>query len=474
LLTLRGAELISRAAHLFVDSEVHPDVAATHAPDASCVVVQRGKGMDHSAAIVALAKSGACVARVFAGDPLLFRWGDEEVGRVAAEGIPIEIVAGVTSVTAASAYGGLVLVRSSDASPSVAFAAIRDAAELHDWTKLSLATDTLALVTDAKHVEELTSTLTYYGRAPSTPAALLRDVSMPTQRVVTGTLVDMRRLSSDFEDGEVMLLVGEPLALRETIRWFDVRPLFGKRILVVRAEAGASKAASIVRERGGEPITVSAIEIRPPSDPAPLRNAVRALEGYGWLAFTSANAVRAFWEALSEAHLDARAIRGKVAAIGSATAAALEAHGIRADVVPNEHRAEGLSADMLSAMAPGSRVLLPRARMARETLPETLRAAGHTVDVVTAYETHLVGPERKAALHEAVAKAEAVLLTSASSAESLVAAVGKEPLARLIVASIGPVTSAAAAELGLRVDVTADVQTLEGMVDSLEAFFARR
>ena len=469
LLTLRGAELLRRAKHVFVDAEVHPDVVP---PNVEKTIVARGKGPQHSEAIIAIAKSGANVARVFAGDPLLFRWGDEEVGRVASAGIPIEIVAGVTSVTAASAYGGLVLVRSSDASPSVAFAAIRDVAELHDWTKLSLATDTIALVTDAEHVEELTSTLTYYGRAPGTPAALLQDVSMPTQKVATGTLVEMRKLAQQFGKGEVMLLVGEPLSLRETIRWFDVRPLFGKRILILRAAEQISRTVDLVRERGGNPIAASAIAIRPAPDPEPLRKAVRSLEGYNWVVFTSANTVRFVWDALNEAQLDSRAIRGKVAAIGTGTASALEAHGIRADIVPSEHRAEVLAKDLLDAMKPGlKRVLLPRAKVARDVLPDTLRAAGHSVDVVPAYETLPAGQD---VLAEAAKNADAVLLTSSSTAQNLVDALGGPPPEKLVVASIGPVTTETARKLGLRVDVTAELYTLEGLVESLEAFFARR
>jgi uroporphyrinogen III methyltransferase/synthase len=472
LLTLRGAELLRRASHVFIDAEVHPDVVPPGPIERT--IVLRGRGMQHSDAILALARSGHKVARVFSGDPLLFRWGDEEVGRVALAGIPIEIVAGVTSVTAASAYGGLVLVRSSDASPSVAFAAIRDVAELHDWTKLSLATDTIALVTDAEHVEELTSTLTYYGRAPSTPAALLQDVSMPTQKVATGTLVDMRKLAAQFGKGEVMLLVGEPLSLRETIRWFDVRPLFGKRVLVLRAAEQIASAADIIRERGGNPIAISAIDIRPASDPEPLRKAVSELDRYGWVVFTSANTVRFVFDALNEARLDSRAIRGKVAAIGPGTSAALEAHGIRPDVLPSEHRAEGLAKDLLEAMKPGERVLLPRAKIARDMLPDALRAAGHSVDVVTAYETHPPDPQRQAALREAVAKADAVLLTSSSTAQNLLDALGGPPPERLVVASIGPITTEAARKLGFRVDATAEVYTLDGIVESLEAFFARR
>lgn len=470
LLTLRGAELIGRATHVFADAEVHPDIL-DRAPDAPRVIIARGKGIEHTRAIVDLAKNGARIARVFAGDPLLFRWGDEEVARIAAEGVKIEIVAGVTNVTSASAYGGLVLVRSSDASPSVAFAAIRDAAELHDWTKLSLATDTLALVTDASHVEELTSTLTYYGRSPRTPAALLRDVSLPTQKVLTGTLLDMRKLAATLPPGEVMLLVGEPLALRETIRWFDTRPLFGKRVLVLRAREQASQAAALVRERGAEPIVAPAISIHPPSDPEPLRRAIGSLDAYGWIAFTSANGVAHFFRALAEAKLDARAIRSKVAAIGSQTAAAVAGRGIEPDVIASEFKGEGLADAMLAVMKAKERVLVPRAKEAREALVDRLREAGHEVDVVAAYETH---PADAGALRAAVGHAEIVLLTSSSTAKNLLDALGGPgPLGHVVVASIGPVTTETAQKLGLRVHVTAEVYTLEGMLDAIERYFAR-
>lgn len=477
LVTVRGAELLSRATHVFYDADVHPDLVARAPEGAERVAVARSRGGEHPERMAELALGGARVVRLFAGDPLLFRWGDEEVARVTARGVAIEIVAGVTSVTAASAYGGLALVRSNDASPSVAFAAVRDAAELHDWTKLSLATDTIALITDSALVDEITATLTYYGRSPTSPAALLRDVSLPTQKVVTGTLVEMRRRTAEMGKGEVMLLVGEPLAFRAAIRWFDTRPLFGKRVLSLRAREQADVASSLVRERGGEPVCVPAIEIHPPDDPAALRAAARGLDRWDWVVFTSANGVRAFWEALGEAGLDARALGGKgLGAIGPGTARAIAEHGVRADVVAKEFRGEGLAEELARAMKPGSRVLVPRATEAREALPEALRAAGHAVDVVFAYRTRAPEGAAREALRAAVSGADVVLLTSASTIKNLADAIGPDAAAVLAgrtVASIGPITTDAAKALGVRVDVTAATYTLEGLVEAIEAFFAR-
>jgi uroporphyrinogen III methyltransferase/synthase len=219
----------------------------------------------------------------------------------------------------------------------------------------------------------------------------------------------------------------------------------------------------------------SAIEIHPPSDPKPLENAVRNLRDYGWVAFTSANGAHHFFRALREARLDARAIAGKVAAIGTQTALAVEEHGVTPDAIAKEFVGEALAETMLSQMAPSSRVLVPRAKEAREVLPEMLRAKGHTVDVVTAYETKAPAAEKMTALRDAAARADAVLLTSSSTAKNLVETLGgPDSLSRAVVASIGPITTETAEKLGLRVALTAEVHTTAGLVDSLEAYFSRK
>jgi uroporphyrinogen III methyltransferase/synthase len=477
LLTLRGAELLSRATHVLADAEVHEDVLS-HAPPAAVVErVARGQGSEHVRRMVTAARAGGRVARVFAGDPLLFRRGDEEVAAVRREGVAIEIVAGVTVVTAASAYGGLALTRSSDRSPSVAFAAVGDVNELHDWTKLSLATDTLCLVCDASLVDEITSTLTYYGRAPQTPAALIRDASLPSQRVAVGSLVDMRREARAFAEGEVLLVVGEAVALAGALRWFDVRPLFGKRLLVTRPREQGDDTAALVRERGAEAVLLPAIAIEEPEDRAPLEAAAHALGEYHFVAFTSTNAVQRVFAELARQGRDARAFgAAKVAAVGPGTAAALERWGIVPDLVAREHRGEGLADGLLAALPPGARVLVPRAAEAREVLPEALRAAGHQVDVVTAYVTRPAGPEAQQRLRAALEEraVDAVLLTSSSSAKSLVAALGADAdalLRRVVVASIGPITTATLEGLGIAVDVTAPSSSMAGLLDAVEARF---
>jgi uroporphyrinogen III methyltransferase/synthase len=477
LLTLRGAQLLARATHVFADAELRDEVLAHAPPSAVVERVARADAGAHVRRMIAAAKAGGRVVRVVSGDPLLFRRGDEEIAAVRGADVRIEIVAGVTALTAAPAYGGLALTRGSDRSPSVAFVAVGDVSELHDWTKLSLATDTLCIVCDASHVDEITATLTYYGRSPHTPAAIIRDASLPSQRVATGTLADMRRDARGFAAGEVLLVVGESVALAGVLRWFDVRPLFGKRLLVTRPREQGEETAEAIRERGAEAVLIPAIVIEEPEDRGPLAAAVAALSTYACVAFTSANAVERVFAELGRQGRDARAFgAAKVAAVGPGTGKALEARGIVPDVVAKEHRGEGLAEALLAALPPGARVLLPRAEEAREVLPEALRAAGHTVDVVTAYVTRPVGPEGARRLRAALEErtVDAVLLTSSSSAASLVAALGDraaELLARVVVASIGPITTSALERLGVAVDVTAAASTMPALLDALEGRF---
>jgi len=328
-------------------------------------------------------------------------------------------------------------------------------------------------------LEELARTLVFHGRLPDTPAAVLVDVALPTQRVVTGSLEDIARIAAHVRDTPVRLVVGEVVRRREPLRWFDARPLFGKRVLVTRAREQASSAAALLRERGAEPIVLPTIELHPPPDPGAVESAIARLGEYAWVAFTSANGVERAWDAIVRSGRDARALGGaRLAAIGPATASALLAHGLRADVTAKEFKGEGLAAEMLGAMGatPGAKVLILRAQEAREVLPDTLRAAGCHVDVVAVYETR--APSDAAAGLRALVEGgrlDAVLFTSSSTVDNLCDLVG-EGVTKLLepfrIASIGPVTTATARSRGLRVDVTAAEYTLPGLVRALEASYA--
>jgi uroporphyrinogen III methyltransferase/synthase len=272
-----------------------------------------------------------------------------------------------------------------------------------------------------------------------------------------------------------VIIVGEVVALREELRWFDNRPLFGKSLLVPRpAEQGRATAAAI-RTRGANARLLPAIEIRDPADPAPLQRAITELKSFEWVLFTSANGATRFTRALSAAGLDARAFAGaKIGAIGPKTALALESFGLRADVVAEEFIGEGLAQAVLARGVP-KRVLLARAQVARDVLPELLREAGAQVEVVPVYETVAADAGEALRAHFERGEIDVALFTSSSTVNAVVDTLGEQAvtlLSRVTVASIGPITSQTLSERGVRADVVAKTFTVDGLLDALETHFS--
>jgi uroporphyrinogen III methyltransferase/synthase len=489
LVTVRAAEVLGLADAVLYDAKVHPSVLDQCRP--ACVRTQVGadglaRADEVAARLVAHALAGKLVVRLFWGDPFLFASGDVEAFEVGRAGQTFEVVPGIVAAVALGAYAGLTLSRNVDASPSVALVDTRGGISLHDWTKLAEATDTLVLIVGKSELEDLTRTLIFYGRLPTTPAAIITDVTLPSQRVITGTLEDIcrRTASHKLEFESVRLVVGDVASRREGLRWFDARPLFGKRVLVTRTRLQAESAAALLRERGAEPVIVPTIELGAPRDVEPMRRALANLSAYDWVAFTSANGVERAWAELLAAGRDARAFGGsRVAAIGPATAEALHAHGIAPDVVAKEFRGEGLASEILRVVAdevvhgpgPPKKVLILRAQEARDALPQALRQAGCEVEVVAVYETRPAQGAREAlqVLTQGGAL-DAVTFTSSSTVDNLCDMLGPTApalLRQLRLASIGPITTSTAEKRGLRVDVTAAVYTLPGLIDALEASY---
>jgi uroporphyrinogen III methyltransferase/synthase len=492
LITLRGARLLESADLVLHDELVAPELVARAREDAEVRSVgKRGSGSSAkqasqaaiNAALVAGAQAGKSVVRLKGGDPFLFGRGAEEAMALRAAGVPFAVVPGVSAPFGATAYAGIPLTHR-DAASSVTFvtAITRDGAPF-DWTELRGSSGTLCVFMGTRCLEAACRGLIdEAGRAPDTPAALASWISYPRQRVVSATLADLaQRAASAGLVSPSLLVVGKVVALRELLRWFDAQPLFGKRVLVTRPVHQAAQTADMLRERGAEPVLFPTIAIEAPPDPEPTRRAVAALATYDLVAFTSDNAVDWLWRALEREGLDARAFGGaRVAAIGPATAGGLVRHGIRPDIVAATYVAEHLAEAILAAMAllparaERRRVLLPRALVARDALPRMLAAAGLEVDVVPVYRTVTAGTGERARLRALMPSIDAVLLTSSSTADKLNELLGsdaRELLARCLIASIGPVTTATASALGWSVGVTADVSTSAGLIDALENAF---
>lgn len=301
----------------------------------------------------------------------------------------------------------------------------------------------------------------------------------PEQQVVVGNLADIAQRSREHGlENPAVIIIGDVVELRNRIRWYDDRPLFGRRILVPRPEHQAPDTADAIRERGAEPVLFPLIEIDDPPDPAPLDSALSALETFDWVLLTSANGVDRVFSALLRAGRDARAFgSAKVGVIGPKTGRELEKHGVVPDVVAQEHTGEGLAKEVLASSP--KRVLIVRALVARDALPDLLREAGAIVDVVAAYETRLASPERAARLVSMLETGEVdvVTFTSSSTVQSMAELLGDRMVTLLgnpTVASIGPITSSTLRDFGVEPDVTASVYTVDGLLEALEAYSSAR
>jgi uroporphyrinogen III methyltransferase/synthase len=342
-------------------------------------------------------------------------------------------------------------------------------ADAVDWQKAREA-DTLVLYMGLMHFSEIARKLIECGRSPDTPALAVRWATKPKQRTVAGTLATLPELMEGADlKPPVTIVVGEVVRLREKLDWFEKLPLFGQRIVVTRAQGQAGELSAKLRALGAEAIEFPTIEIRPPSDFAPLDEAIGRLCEYDWLIFTSANGVRFFLERLDASSVDLRALRAKICTIGPATRDAVEVLHLKVDLMPKEYVAESLVDAFAGVELAGRRVLLPRAAVARDLVPVELARRGARVDVVEAYQT--VTPTDTAARARKIFGAKDrphwITFTSSSTVKNFVDAVGKDVLEGIRVASIGPVTTATARRLGLDVTVEANPFTIDGLIAAL-------
>jgi uroporphyrinogen III methyltransferase/synthase len=483
LLTLRAAELMERADVLVYDALVSPAIME-RAPHAERVYVGKRGGEHHrtqeqiNAILVDLAGKHRTVVRLKGGDPFVFGRGGEEALVLAQAGIPFEVVPGVTAGIAAPAYAGIPVTQRGMAA-SVAFVTGHEDPTKPDtdvdWAHLAHGVGTVVFYMGVGKMADNFRRLIEHGRAPDTPAAAIEWGTYPRQRTVTGTLETLPVIAKEAGIGAPSLIVvGEVVSLREALGWWDRRPLSGRRIVVTRARAQASEFAAALEALGAEVVQFPVIRIASAADPEPLRRAAAQAGTFDWIVFTSANGVERFWYALAEQKCDARTLGGvRVCAIGPATAAELERRGVTPDLVPDEFVAESAVQALLAA-APvhGARILLPRAEVARAVLPDSLRAAGAEVVEVVAYTTVQDGggAERVRAMLDR-GEVDAVTFTASSTVKNFVELIGAE-IGRAKVASIGPVTSATARELGLAVDVEAAEFTTPGLVRALRELLA--
>jgi uroporphyrinogen III methyltransferase/synthase len=469
LLTLRGAEVLATADVVVHDRLANAALLDLAPPGAERISVGKAPGrveLDQdgiNALLVEHARAGRRVVRLKGGDPFVFGRGGEEAEALDAAGIPYEVVPGITSAIAAPAYAGIPVTHRGRSTHVTIVTGHEDPAKGHadvDWDALARAGGTLVILMGATRIEEIAAALVAGGRAPETPVAAIRNGTRADQQTVRATLAtigdaDVRAPSA--------IVVGDVAAL--DLRWFEDRPLFGRQIVVTRAREQASELRSRLESLGAQVLELPAISVEP------VDVALPDLEEYAWLVCTSANGVAALFErGLAPAGLDARALgRVRVAAIGPGTAAAFAAHGIEPDLVPERYVAEALVEAFPDPEAPGDRVLLARAEVARDVLPEGLEARGYSVEVLPVYRTVRAEPDADALGRVRAGTVDAITFTSSSTVTGFCDLVGTVPDPQPTVVSIGPITSETARARGLRVDAEAEQHTIDGLVVALVA-----
>lgn len=496
LLTLHGQRWLRLADVVVHDELVHRRLLEHVRPDAELVAVGRPHDdpsrlgqSDIEALLVDRAVAGKLVVRLKNGDPFLFGRGAEETMALREAGIPFEIVPGVTSALAVPAYAGIPATHR-DHTSLVTIATGHQKLQPGGppgppplpWEALAKQGGTLVFLMAVRHLEAVLGALVEHGLDPATPAAVIQQGTIGSQRTVAGTVATLAPLARAARvRAPAVLIVGTVVGLRDQVAWFESRPLLGRRIVVTRPRQQSGEFARQLEAQGAEVLVVPTIAIVAAPDAARFDAAVAASSGYDWIIFTSANGVRAFFDRFAAQRRDVRTLAAaRIAAIGPETAAELERRMLHPAVVPSEFRAEGLLDALGADDVRGRRILLPRAAGARTILPETLAARGAHVDEVVAYEA-VVPPDADVdGLRAAIASGtiDAITFTSSSTVRNFATLLGADGVralaaSRTAIACIGPITADAARECGLAVTICPTSYTTPALAAALVEHFCK-
>lgn len=482
LITLKGMESLRRAEVIVYDYLANPSLLQEADPEAKRIYVGK-TGRRHTleqgeinALLAREAGKGKVVVRLKGGDPFVFGRGSEEALYLRAKGIPFEVVPGITSGIAGPAYAGIPVTHRGLSSSVTFITGHEDPSKEEsalDWEALARL-GTLVFYMGVGNLPKIVEKLTFCGRPESTPVAVIQWGTTPSQRTVSGTLGDIaKKVKEAGITAPAVTVVGEVAKLRKDLKWFEDRPLFGKRILVTRSRTQASELVRLLEERGAAAIEFPTIEIVPPGSWKQIDGAIKDLFRYDWVIFTSVNGVSLFLHRLMASGKDARSLGPvRIAAIGPATANRLKAFSLQPDLVPSEYRAEAVVEAFQRVGVKGRRILLARAEIARDVIPVALRKLGARVDVLTVYRTvRARGKQNELLSLLKGGKVDAVTFTSSSTVENFVGILGRKnvPLLKGVeLASIGPITTETARRLGLKIGIQAMEYTIPGLVKALE------
>ena len=482
LITLKGVECLQKADVVIYDLLLNNDLlnycpAHTEKIQAPDPRIRTTRQAELNQLLIQHAKAGKNVVRLKGGDPYVFGRGGEEAMELVKAGIPFEIVPGITSGIASTAYAGIPVTHRDYAS-SVAFVTGHSTAIHPDsnikWNYLATAVDTLVVYMGVAHLQQIVDLLIEHGRDARTLVSLVRVGTTPQQLVVQGTLTDIvEKVETAKLTSPALIVVGEVNHLREQLRWFDNKPLFGKRILVTRARAQASDFSGMLEENGAEVIQFPTIAIKKLDE-----TVIPSPENYHWIVFTSVNAVEIYYENILKKGKDARTFGGvKICAVGPKTVDALNRIGIRPDFVPS-HASGKIVATELNDVD-GKRILLPRAKIASPELPNILEKRGAYVDDMPLYDTVKVASENTNAVETDLLDGNIDIVTFTSSStvtnflEMFPTQTAKDLLANVRIAVIGPTTEATAKKHCINVNIVSQETTIESLTEAIVESYSK-
>lgn len=491
LISARGLKCLQAADVVIYDHIVHPRLLTFAPPHAERIDVgsaapERPEQEAICYLIAEKAREHKLIARLKWGDPFVFDQGGIEALFLHEQGIPFEVIPGLPAALGAPAYAGIPVTYPGGGDTVTFVRGHEDEGRQRarvDWAALAKLEGTVVCYTGPRQLPSMLDALLSHGRPGNEPAAIIVNGTLPTQETITGTLQELAdRIRDEPPPGPCLLVVGNVVGLREHLRWFDARPLFGKRVLVTRSREQATELVELLETQGAEAVEAPLINVVPPEDFGPLDEACAHAGEYDWIVFTSANGADAFMDRLLSGPYDMRVLAGaKLCAVGPGTAARLTRFGLKVDLVPDDHRAEGVVAALRKTETlRGAKILFPKADIARDVMPEQLRIAGAKVTEVIAYRTVTAESDLHLGIYRQLldGRLDVVTFSSASAVRAFIEIHGADQavdlLSHTLVATIGPVTADAAHRYGINPQITPATATVAALVDAIVGHFQRQ
>jgi uroporphyrinogen III methyltransferase / synthase len=491
LITARGLQCLGMADVVLYDHLVSPRLLRYAPIHAERIDLGEAapRALDQEAICYLLAekaRDGHVVARLKWGDPYVFDQGGQEALFLHEQGIPFEVVPGVPAAVGVPGYAGVPVTYPGGGNTLTIVRGHEDESQgvpRVDWAALARLNGTLVCYAGSRQLPTILEALSTQGEAGSQSAAAIFNGTLPAQRTWQGTVDELAAQAKASPPREPsILVVGRVTALRQHLRWFDERPLFGRRIMVTRPREDAAELVDLLTVLGAAAIEAPMTRIVPPDDYGPLDETLGALDSFEWVLFTSANAVDQFMQRLMQGTGDVRRLaHTQICTIGPVTRDRLRRYHLKVDLMPDDGHPEAVVQALAArGSLEGVRVLLPRPDVGRELLAAELRKAGAVVTDVTAYKLVVSEPERvgEPDIYRMLLDGEidVVTFTSASTVRNFVTTIGHDQAQDLLrqttVACIGPVTAEAAAQLGIGTQIMPSEYTVPALAEAIVNHYA--